>query len=109
MTDFLFRGDLAILDPNLYELTQIEAERQYRKLILIPSESTSPKAVREALASAFHNIYAEGYPPENSRWLTEDQIFDYDNRLAEYRRYSDPRYYKGVEYADTVEALARRR
>jgi glycine hydroxymethyltransferase len=109
MTDFLFRGDLSRLDPNLYELTQIEAERQYRKLILIPSESTSPRAVREALASAFHNIYAEGYPPEGSRWLTEDQIFDYDTRLAEYRRYSDPRYYKGVEYADTVEALARRR
>jgi glycine hydroxymethyltransferase len=109
MTDFLFRGDLSNLDPNLYELTQIEAERQYRKLILIPSESTSPMAVRQALASAFHNIYAEGYPPEESRWLTESQIFDYDTRLAEYRRYSDPRYYKGVEYADAVEALARRR
>jgi glycine hydroxymethyltransferase len=109
MTDFLFRGNLATLDPNLHDLTQIEAERQYRKLILIPSESTSPLAVREALGSAFHNIYAEGYPPEDSRWLTEDQIFDFDNRLGEYRRYSDPRYYKGVEYADTVEALARRR
>ncbi|HBY08434.1 MAG TPA: glycine cleavage system aminomethyltransferase GcvT [Chloroflexi bacterium] len=109
MTDFLFRGELAALDPSLHELTQIEAERQYRKLILIPSESTSPLAVREALASAFHNIYAEGYPPEESRWLSEEELFDYDNRLAEYRRYSDPRYYKGVEYADTVEALARRR
>jgi hypothetical protein len=30
-------------------------------------------------------------------------------RLAHYRRNSDPRYYKGVEYADIVEALARRR
>ena len=30
-------------------------------------------------------------------------------RLAHYRRNSDPRYYKGVEYADAVEALARRR
>ncbi|MDO8631105.1 MAG: serine hydroxymethyltransferase, partial [Phycisphaerales bacterium] len=29
--------------------------------------------------------------------------------MAHYRRYADPRYYKGVEYADTVEALARRR
>ncbi len=109
MADFLFRGELKDLDPKLFELTEIEAERQYRKLIMIPSESTSPLAVREALATAFHNIYAEGYPPEDSRWLTEDEIFDYDNRLAEYRRYSDPRYYKGVEYADTVEALARRR
>ncbi len=109
MTDYLFRGDLADLDPQLCELTQLEAERQYRKLILIPSESTSPLAVREALASAFHNIYAEGYPPEHTRWLTEDQILDYDARIPEDRRYSDPRYYKGVEYANLVEALARRR
>ena len=109
MDDFLFRGDLAELDSELSHLTKIEAERQYRKLILIPSESTAPLAVREALASAFHNIYAEGYPPEETRWFTEDEIFDYDTRLAEFRRYSDPRYYKGVEYADIVEALARRR
>ncbi|MBC8332677.1 MAG: serine hydroxymethyltransferase, partial [Anaerolineae bacterium] len=109
MSDFLFRGDIADLDPNLAELTEIEAERQYRKLILIPSESTSPMAVREALSTAFHNIYAEGYPSEHTRWQTEDEIFDYDNRLAEDRRYSDPRYYKGVEYANVVEALARRR
>ncbi len=107
--DFLFRGDLAALNSKLHELSQIEAERQYRKLILIPSESTSPMAVREALSTAFHNIYAEGYPSEHTRWHTEKEIFDYDNRLAEDRRYSDPRYYKGVEYANVVEALARRR
>lgn len=109
MSDFLFRGDLSKLDPKLHKLAELEAERQYRKLIMIPSESTSPLAVREALATSFHNIYAEGYPPEQSRWFTEDEILDYENRLAEYRRYSDPRYYKGVEYADVVEALARRR
>ena len=50
MTDFLFRGSLADLDPDVYDLTQVEAERQYRKLILIPSESQAPLAVREALA-----------------------------------------------------------
>ncbi len=109
MRDFLFRGTLAQLDPDLYDLTQIEAERQYRVLILIPSESYVPRAIREALASAFHNIYAEGYPPEATRFMTEDEILDYKLRLAEYRRFSDPRYYKGVEYADIVEALARRR
>ena len=109
MTDFLFRGDLADVDPQLCELTEIEAERQYRKLILIPSESTSPMAVREALSTAFHNIYAEGYPSEHTRLHSEEEIFDYDNRIPEDRRYSDPRYYKGVEYANVVEALARRR
>src|SRR5258706_14040207 len=109
MADYLFRGNLAKLDPDVYELTQLEQERQYRKLILIASESTAPLAVREALSSAFQNIYAEGYPDEESRWMTEEEILDYPARLAHYRRNSDPRYYKGVEYADTVEALARRR
>jgi glycine hydroxymethyltransferase len=109
MTDFLFRGSLADLDPDIYDLTQVEAERQYRKLILIPSESQAPLAVREALSSAFQNIYAEGYPDEATRWMAEEEILDYDDRLAYYRRYSDPRYYKGVEYADILEALARRR
>jgi glycine hydroxymethyltransferase len=109
MTDYLFRGSLADLDPEVHELSELEAERQYRKLILIPSESTAPIAVREALASAFQNIYAEGYPDEETRWMSEQEILDYETRLAHYRRYSDPRYYKGVEYADSVEALARRR
>ncbi len=109
MPDYLFRGNLAKLDPEVYELTQLEAERQARKLILIASESTAPMATREALASAFQNIYAEGYPDEESRWMTEEEILDYPMRLAHYRRNSDPRYYKGVEYADVVEALARRR
>lgn len=107
--DFLFRGTLKDLDPALYELTQIEAERQVRRLILIPSESQAPLAVREAMASAFQNIYAEGYPPEHWRWLRDEEILDYKARLAEYRRLADPRYYKGVEYADIVESLARRR
>ena len=109
MSDYLFRGNLAKLDRDVYELTQLEAERQARKLILIPSESTAPLAVREALSSAFQNIYAEGYPEEETRWMSEEEILDYPARLGDYRRNGDPRYYKGVEYADVVEALARRR
>ena len=109
MSDFLFRGSLRDLDPDVYELTQIEAERQYRKLILIASESSAPLGVREALSSAFQNIYAEGYPDDETRFMGEDEILDYEARLAHYRRYGDPRFYKGVEYADAIEALARRR
>ncbi len=109
MPDYLFRGSLEKLDPDVYKLTQLEAERQYRKLILIASESTAPMAVREALSSAFQNIYAEGYPDEDTRVMDDEDILDYPARLGNYRRNSDPRYYKGVEYADTVEALARRR
>ncbi|MBC7876701.1 MAG: serine hydroxymethyltransferase [Anaerolineales bacterium] len=109
MADYLFRGSLEKLDKDIYDLTQLEAERQARKLILIASESTAPMAVREALSSAFQNIYAEGYPDEESRWMDDEEILDYPARLANYRRNSDPRYYKGVEYADVIEALARRR
>lgn len=109
MADYLFRGSLAQLDPAVEQLIQIEAERQMRKLILIPSESTAPLAVRDALGSVFQNLYAEGYPDEDTRWMNEEEILDYPARLAHYRRYADPRYYKGVEYADIVESLARRR
>ncbi len=109
MSDFLFRGSLAELDPDLYELIQIEAERQYRKLILIASESAAPLGVREALSSTFQNLYAEGYPDEATRWMDEGELLDYEARLGHYRRYGDPRYYKGVEYADVIESLARRR
>jgi len=109
MSDFLFRGKLSELDADVSELIQIEHERQNRKLILIPSESTAPKAVREALGSVFQNIYAEGYPDDRMRLMSEDEILDYDEQLAYYRRYSDPRYYKGVEYADIIESLAARR
>ena len=109
MSDFLVRGSLEELDPEVFKLTQIEAERQVRKLIMIASESQAPIAVREGLGSVFQNIYAEGYPDEESRWMSEDEILDHAARLPYYRRYSDPRYYKGVEYADTIESLARRR
>src|SRR4030065_330472 len=109
MRDYLIRGDFAELDPAAHDLSQLEAERQRRKLILVPSEGSAPAAVRQAMASSFQNIYAEGYPDEETRRMVEQEILDYPARLAHYRRHSDPRYYKGVEYADAVEALARRR
>ena len=108
-TDFLFRGDLTELDPDVAQLIEHETARQARYLILIPSESTVPAAVREALGSAFHNIYAEGYPLDETRQMTEAEILDYNTRLPEYRRFADKRYYKGTEYANIIEALARRR
>lgn len=108
-SDFLFRGNVSQIDPDVAELIRHETARQARYLILIPSESTVPEAVREALSSAFHNIYAEGYPLENTRTMSEAELLDYHARLTEYRRTSDLRYYKGTEYANMVESLARRR
>ena len=109
MNQFLFNQPLPDLDSDLSTLAELEGERQARRLIMIPSESTAPMAVRQLLASPFTNIYAEGYPRVETRTMTQDQILDYAQQLATYRRYSDLRYYKGVEYADIIEALARRR
>ncbi len=109
MDDFIFRDPLENLDPALAELIGYETERQARKLIMVPSESLAPPSVHQAVASPFSHIYAEGYPDERTRRMTEAEIMDYEAELGHYRRYSDPRYYKGVEYADILEALARRR
>jgi glycine hydroxymethyltransferase len=109
MGDLIFRGSLKELDPDVHELIELESERQSRKIIMIPSESLSPLAVRESLGSAFQNLYAEGYPDEETRLMGEKEILNFTKQLTNYRRYADPRYYKGVEYADIVESLARRR
>ena len=108
-TDLLFRGELADLDPYVAHLIEREHERQARKLIMIPSESYAPQAVRQALGSVLQNIYAEGYPPLRATRETEALLSDDEYQLAYYRRYSDRRFYKGVEFADIVEALAGRR
>ena len=86
-----------------------EADRQARHLIMIPSESISPPAVHEAVASVFSHVYAEGYPDERAHAMTQAQILDYEEGLGHYRRYGDARYYQGVAYADVLESLARRR
>ena len=108
-TDLLFRGDIAELDPYIAHLIEHEHERQARKLIMIPSESYAPLAVRQALGSVLQNIYAEGYPPVRATREPEALLSDEEHQLAYYRRYGDRRFYKGVEYADIVEALAGRR
>lgn len=108
-SDFIFRGDLEELDPEINHILEAEDRRQDSTIILIASESAAPDAVRTAVSSTFANIYAEGYPREGSRRQREADIMDVPLELAHYRRYSDPRYYKGVEYADLLEALTRRR
>jgi glycine hydroxymethyltransferase len=107
--DFLFRGDLEELDPDVAELIRHETARQKRKLIMIPSESTIPQAVQEAVGSSFMNIYAEGYPLDSTRTMLQQDLVDYHQRLPEYRRIGDQRYYEGTEYANMLESLTRRR
>lgn len=107
--DFLFRGSLPSLDPDVQTLIDLERERQSRRIVLIPSESMAPAAVREALSSEFSHIYAEGYPPTRMTREPEDMLLDHAYQLAYYRRYADRRFYKGTDYVNFIETLAQRR
>lgn len=104
-----FGVGLTEIDPLTDALIQLEEERQRRRLILIPSESYVPHAVRQALGSVFTNIYAEGYPPAQMVGRDEDLLADMVQQLAYYRRYADRRFYKGADYVHLIEALAQRR
>ncbi|MGC9333677.1 MAG: glycine cleavage system aminomethyltransferase GcvT [Anaerolineae bacterium] len=107
--DIFLGSETEQIDPNLGEIIGFEEERQARKLIMIPSESMAPKAVRAALGSVFNNVYAEGYPPLRMTRDDEERLLDVAHQLAYYRRYADRRFYKGVDYVHFVETLAQRR
>ena len=109
MPDFILSDQLSKIDPAVKNIIDLETERQKRKIILIPSESSAPSAVLESLGSILQNLYAEGYPPEESRLFTQEEILNLEKQITRFRRYSDPRYYKGVENVDILEELARRR
>lgn len=103
-------GDsLAQADPVIARLNRFEADRQNRKLIMIASESVCPAAVRETLASELGNIYAEGYPSARMWSLDEPALEAFDETFVEFRRYGDRRYYKGCDYVNVVESVAKRR
>jgi glycine hydroxymethyltransferase len=107
--DTFLGADIGLIDPDTDGIIGYEEERQARKLIMIPSESIAPLAVRQALGSVFNNVYAEGYPPLRMTRDEEETILDASHQLAYYRRYADRRFYKGVDYVNLVETLAQRR
>jgi len=109
MSEFIPSEPLEQVDPQINEMIRTEVERQGRKIIMIASESICPKAVLEALASDFNNIYAEGYPSPRTFFEPASRLSSFQHQLTHYRRYSSRRYYKGVEYVDVLESTARRR
>ena len=67
-------------DQQLFDLIELEHQRQLRGIELIASENFTSEAVMEAAGSVLTNKYAEGYPSK--------------------------RYYGGCEVVDQVENLA---
>jgi glycine hydroxymethyltransferase len=72
--------DLSKLDPEIFNIIELEARRQEDHLELIASENYASRAVLEAQGSVLSNKYAEGYPGK--------------------------RYYGGCEFVDMAEELA---
>jgi glycine hydroxymethyltransferase len=67
-------------DPEVAELINSEARRQFEKIRLIPSENYVSNAVLEASGTVLTNNYSEGYPGR--------------------------RYYEGQQFIDPIETLA---
>lgn len=74
---------LAAADPELAQLVESEAQRQFEKVRLIASENYVSTAVLEATGTVLTNKYSEGYPGK--------------------------RYYEGQQFIDQVELLAAER
>lgn len=74
---------LSVHDPEMFELLNKEAVRQFRGIELIASENFTSLSVLQCLGSVATNKYAEGYPGS--------------------------RYYGGTEIVDMIENLTRQR
>src|ERR1700724_1708809 len=74
---------VARTDPEIAELINEEARRQFEKIRLIPSENYVSLAVLEAAGTVLTNKYSEGYPGR--------------------------RYYEGQQFIDQIETIARDR
>ncbi len=71
---------VASTDPEIADLIEAEAQRQFGKIRLIPSENYVSEAVLEASGSVLTNKYSEGY--------------------------AGRRYYEGQQFIDPIETIA---
>lgn len=73
-------ADLQTQDPEVFEATSLEFDRQQNQIELIASENIASQAVMQAQGTILTNKYAEGYPAK--------------------------RYYGGCEFVDIIENIA---
>jgi glycine/serine hydroxymethyltransferase/glycine cleavage system aminomethyltransferase T len=105
----IWRSSLTEVDPWLAALLEREEQRQFTQICLAAASSLCPPSVREAQASVFSNIDAEGYPPKRMAQVGLEHLLNLDEQVAYYQRYGDSRYNKGTELANVVEVVAQRR
>jgi glycine hydroxymethyltransferase len=85
---------LAAADPEVEQLVEAEAKRQFEKIRLIPSENYVSTAVLEATGTVLTNKYSEGYA--GRRYYEGQQVIDPIETLA----VSRARELFGVEHAN---------
>ena len=76
-------ASLEVVDPEVADIIELEKNRQWKGLELIPSENFTSVSVMQAVGSVMTNKYSEGYP--------------------------GARYYGGNEYIDMAETLCQKR
>ena len=108
MTSFPFAGTPDSAKSDILRIAEAERARQWRRLIMIPSESICHPAAAEVLNGELGSIYAEGLPQpvlcHDPRGAADDEaLFQ-----AWQTRLSDRRYYKGTVNANRVELIAHR-
>ncbi|UCD91896.1 MAG: hypothetical protein JSV43_06575, partial [Methanobacteriota archaeon] len=108
-SESFFDNDIASVDKDIARVIELEEERQNRQLLMIASVSICPKPVKQALNSVFTNLYSEGLPSIRMDRETTDEVLDYDLQMTNHRRFADRRYYKGCDYVNLMETLAKRR
>ena len=105
----IWQSPMTQVDPWLAALLEREEHRQFQQISLGAASSLCPLAIREAQASVFSNIDAEGYPPKRMAQADWEELLDLDEQVAYYQRYGDSRFNKGTELANVVEVVAHRR
>lgn len=70
-------------DPELFNILELEKQRQRNSLVLIASENYAPARVLDALGTVMSNKYSEGYP--NARYYGGNQFVDKCELLCQKR------------------------
>ncbi|KDD76609.1 serine hydroxymethyltransferase [Helicosporidium sp. ATCC 50920] len=79
----LLNAPLSEVDPELFDIIELEKNRQCKGLELIPSENFVSRSVMEAVGSVMTNKYSEGYP--GARYYGGNEHIDAAERLCQKR------------------------
>ena len=106
MNSFPFGGKQAAPESETLHICETERMRQWRMLIMIPSESICCPAAAEVLALDMGNLYAEGQPPPILCHDPRESAADTARFGSWQTRLSDRRFYKGTVNANRIELAA---